>query len=283
MKLRDLARQCIAQGETVARVTLSRVRGSAPREEGATMLVTRDGMAGSIGGGTLEWRALAQAQRGLSSGPSRSVTRHALGPDLGQCCGGHVELLTEIFDVTNFALWQEETLVKTRTLCLFGAGHVGKALVLVLAQTDLAVIWIDPRNNAFPSVVPANVSKMQLETPPDAFSRAPAGSLAMVMSHSHALDLEIVDAALRCPRIAAVGLIGSTSKRARFERRLAEMGHKPEVVAQLICPIGIGGIRSKKPGAIAISTAVQLLALDEQLKSGAISETTDTRQQAMSA
>lgn len=283
MTLWQKARDRIIRGETVARITLSRVRGSAPREEGATMLVTRDGMAGSIGGGTLEWHAMAEAQRRLAKGPSRSVTQHALGPDLGQCCGGHVDLLTEVFDASNFDTWKDEVPPKARTVYLFGAGHVGRALVLVLAQTEFHVNWIDPRPNAFPAVAPATVTMVQSETPHDVFATAPANSLVFVMSHSHALDLAIVDAALRCPQIAETGLIGSATKRARFERRLLAMGHAQHVIDQLICPIGIGGVQSKRPEAIAISTAAQLLALDEKLKAAEASVPKGNVQRVVSA
>lgn len=266
MTLWHKAQARIVRGEKVARITLIQVRGSAPREEGATMLVTACGLSGSIGGGTLEWRALADAQRQLAKGPTCSVTHHALGPDLGQCCGGHVAVLTEIFDAGNFQSWQQDETDEPRHLYLFGAGHVGRALVLVLAQTEFDVTWVDPRPNAFPAATPANVTVLQSESPETLPASAPAGSLALVMSHSHALDLAIVDAALRSPQIAETGLIGSATKRARFERRLSAMGHAPHAIDRLICPIGLGGIRSKKPEAIAISTAAQLLLLDERLR-----------------
>jgi len=247
------------------------------------MLVTCDGMAGSIGGGTLEWLAMAEAQRLLAKGPSRKVTRHALGPDLGQCCGGNVDLLTEVFDASNFETWKEESLEKRRTLLLFGAGHVGRALVLVLAQTEFQVNWIDPRPNAFPTMTPANVKSIRAEAPETMISHSPSNSIVLVMSHSHALDLAIVDAALRAPLVAETGLIGSATKRARFEKRLLAMHHAQHVIDRLICPIGIGGIGSKRPEAIAISTAAQLLALDEKLKAEEESISRGKVQQVVSA
>ncbi|MCA0431856.1 MAG: xanthine dehydrogenase accessory protein XdhC [Proteobacteria bacterium] len=259
------ARSLVAAGETVAIVRVSRVWGSAPREEGATMLVSARGTSGSIGGGTLEWKALAEAQRMLARGPSRAVTRHALGPDLGQCCGGQVELATSVYDASNLATL-EEHLAAPRQLYLFGAGHVGRALVFTLSQTDVAVTWIDPRPNAFPSVVPGNVTMLESDDAAQILAAAPQGSLVYVMTHSHALDLVIVDASLRQPAIAATALIGSATKRARFEKRLREANIDAEQVASLICPIGIGGIASKKPEAIAISAAAQILAVDERLK-----------------
>lgn len=264
------ARALIAEGETVALVHVVSVKGSAPREVGAMMLVARAGILGSIGGGTLEWKALAEAQRLMSQAPSRHSAVYSLGPDLGQCCGGQVELETRIHDHSNVADLEEDSAIGRR-LYLFGAGHVGKALVLVLAQTDFDIVWIDPRPGAFPSAVPGNIQLVADDDPARVLSTATEQSLVLVMSHSHALDLAVVDASLRHPAIAATGLIGSATKRARFEKRLRAAGVAETAIAALICPIGIGDIASKKPEAIAISTAAQLLALDERLKSVAAS------------
>lgn len=266
MSILSRARDIAASGESVALLRVSHVQGSAPREEGALMVVTRSGILGSIGGGTLEWKALAEAQRLLGKGPCRQASRYALGPDLGQCCGGRVEVVTEVFDQSTSHLITQDKTAGSRQLYLFGAGHVGKALVLVLSQTEFEVIWCDPRPNAFPSHVPANVRRRGDLDSPAILAGAAPGSLVLVMSHSHALDLAIVDAALRNANVAATGLIGSATKRARFESRLAAAGVPPQRIAALICPIGIGGIRSKRPEAIAISTAAQILALDETLK-----------------
>lgn len=266
MSIMSRARAIAASGEPVAVLRVARVQGSAPREEGAAMLVTRSGILGSIGGGTLEWKALAEAQRLLGKGPSCQTSRYALGPDLGQCCGGRVEVVTEVFDKSTSHLIARDESIGGRQLFLFGAGHVGKALVLVLSQTELDVIWCDPRPQAFPTHVPANVTRRDDQDSPAILASAAPGSLVLVMSHSHALDLAIVDASLRNANVAATGLIGSATKRARFENRLGAAGVPAERIAALICPVGIGGIRSKRPEAIAISTAAQILALDESLK-----------------
>jgi xanthine/CO dehydrogenase XdhC/CoxF family maturation factor len=221
MSLLSRARAIAASGVPVAILRVTRVQGSAPREIGAQMLVTPNGIIGSIGGGTLEWKALAQAQRMLGKGHSRQTSRY---------------------------------------------GHVGKALVFTLSQMEMDVVWCDPRPMAFPSHVPANVTLQSDQDVPTVLVKARPGSIALVMSHSHALDLAIVDASLRNPNVVATGLIGSATKRARFETRLAAAGVPADRISALICPIGIGGIRSKRPEAIAISTAAQLLALDESLK-----------------
>ena len=153
-----------------------------------------------------------------------------------------------------------------RPLVLFGAGHVGRALVLALAPLPFAVTWVDPRPDAFPAHVPANVTLRHLAEPAEMLAAMPMGSFVLVMSHSHQLDLALVHAALADARFAHVGLIGSRTKRARFEKRLAEAGVAPERIAELVCPIGIGGIRSKAPAVIAAATVAELLIRDEALR-----------------
>jgi xanthine dehydrogenase accessory factor len=144
---------------------------------------------------------------------------------------------------------------------------VGRAMILALAPLPFEVIWIDPREGAFPAAVPSNVMTIKSENPAAEIAEAPSGSFAVVMTHSHALDLEIIDAVLRSPRFAYAGLIGSASKRARFSKRLREAGVAEDRIAGMICPIGIPGIKSKHPAAIAAATAVQLLERDELLRS----------------
>ncbi len=152
-----------------------------------------------------------------------------------------------------------------RTIYLFGAGHVGRALVLALAPLPFAVTWIDSRSEAFPAAVPANVSIDQRPDPAAAVPLAPAGTFVLVMTHSHAMDLAIVARALTMSRIPYVGVIGSDTKRARFLSRLRAAGARESEVARFVCPIGLPGIRSKVPAIIAASTAADLLARDELL------------------
>ena len=269
-----------AQG-ACALVSVLSTQGSAPRDAGAHMVVTPHGYHGSIGGGTLEWHAIAAAQAMLARGVSAKITSHALGPELGQCCGGRVDLMTEVFDTLGLetvrhlvAIEAQGSFTTTRNsialrfgedhrrVYLFGAGHVGRALILALATLPFEVHWIDPRPDVFPRAVPQSVT---LAASAD-LKEAPDGSLVFIMSHSHALDLAISDAALRNANIAHVGLIGSATKRARFEKRLHEAGIAPERINSLICPIGIPGIRSKTPVAIAAATAAQIIMLDEALR-----------------
>ena len=278
---------------TCAMVSVVKVEGSAPREAGARIVVTPIGFHGTIGGGTLEWHAIAKAQALLGKPTQQKLSNHSLGPDLGQCCGGRVQLVTEVFArndlpaaksfaarevVGLFTLagrilepdFAEQFGDSNRKLYLFGAGHVGRSLVLALAPLPFDVIWIDPRENAFPSVVPSNVETVYSEDPAAEITNAPSSSFALVMTHSHSLDLEIIDAVLRNASFAYAGLIGSATKRARFSKRLREGGVPDENISALVCPIGISGIKSKHPAAIAAATAAQLLERDELLRTSAI-------------
>ncbi|MEQ1523528.1 MAG: xanthine dehydrogenase accessory protein XdhC [Aestuariivirga sp.] len=274
---------------TCAMISVLNVEGSTPREAGARIVVTPLGFHGTIGGGTLEWQAIAKAQALLGKPTQHKLSTHSLGPDLGQCCGGRVQLVTEVFSrsylvaAKEFAAREENGVFavtgrilapefteqfgdRNRKLYLFGAGHVGRALILALAPLPFDVVWIDPREGAFPAAVPSNVVTIQSENPAAEIADAPSGSFALVMTHSHALDLEIIDAVLRGPRFSYVGLIGSATKRARFSKRLREAGIPDESISAMVCPIGIPSIKSKHPSAIAAATAAQLLERDEVMR-----------------
>jgi xanthine dehydrogenase accessory factor len=239
-------------------------KGSTPRGTDAWMIVTNQGFHGSIGGGTLEWKVMAEAQAMLRKSEERRLLDFVLGPDLGQCCGGRMQIEIEIHDEKSARQLEDRT-ETARQIYLFGAGHVGRALVLALAPLPFDVQWIDPRPNAFPAVTPANVTLIQPEDPVAVVIEASPGALAFVMTHSHALDLAIIDAALRNRNFEHVGLIGSATKRARFENRLREAAVDAARIAALICPIGVGGIASKHPASIAASVAAQILQLDSRL------------------
>lgn len=292
--------------EPCAMVSVFRVEGSAPREAGARLVLTGRGFHGTIGGGALEWRALAEAQRKMKGGRSLTLSTHALGPELGQCCGGRVELLTEVFDgaffdearklataeslgafvtesqlhsdhvarsITIAPVWDSDVMIehfgeKRRPLYLFGAGHVGRALVLALAPLPFSIRWIDPRPDAFPAAMPANVDPVAAGNPVAELEAAPPGAFLLVMTHSHALDLAIMDQALREERFPYVGLIGSASKRARFLSRLRQGGIAESRFAAFKCPIGLAAITSKEPAIIAASTVAELLEQDEMLRTG---------------
>ncbi|MDB5594342.1 MAG: XdhC protein [Hyphomicrobiales bacterium] len=267
-------RSLLEQGQAAVLVTVERVEGSAPREAGARMIVRTTGdFHGTIGGGTLEWEALHLARDLLAPG-ARPVLRRdfALGPELSQCCGGRVRIHFERFRPEDrdrvAALAQAEIAASNATsLGLFGAGHVGRALVLALAPLPFIVRWIDERADAFPAAVPANVTKLAPKEPLSELDALPEGAFVLVMTHSHPLDLAITAKALESDRFAYVGLIGSATKRARFLHRMEEAGVSAQQRARLVCPIGLRGIEGKEPAIIAASTAAALLiARETQLK-----------------
>jgi xanthine dehydrogenase accessory factor len=258
--------EIVAEHGSAALVTVHAAQGSTPREAGARMIVRPDGaFHGSIGGGQLEWQALAAAREALATGrgPPRFLDK-ILGPDLGQCCGGRVALLVETFDRRDAArlaeLAAEERAMEDHTpLLLCGAGHVGRALVMALAPLPFAIRWIDGRPDAFPTLVPANASAIRTEAPEAEIARAAPGSFVLVMTHEHALDLAITAAALGRDDLAYIGLIGSATKRARFEKRFRQLGISEARISALVCPIGLPEIRGKEPAIIAASVAAQLL------------------------
>ncbi len=259
-----------------ALVSVVSTKGSVPRGTDAWMIVTSQGFHGTIGGGTLEWKAMAEAQAMLAKRETKRSSDYVLGPDLGQCCGGRMKVEIEVFDPMALYTIETNALNETevrRQIYLFGAGHVGRALVLALAPLPFDVMWIDPRPNAFPSATPQNIFTIEPENPVSCLSEAPRNSLVFVMSHSHALDLAIIDAALRNLNLAHVGLIGSATKRARFEKRLAEAGVDRQRIESLICPIGVGGITSKHPAAIAAAVVAQVLQLDSAMAAAEIATT----------
>jgi xanthine dehydrogenase accessory factor len=312
---RSIERFIAAKG-SAALVTLARAEGSSPREVGARMVVAPGGtFTGTIGGGALEWGALAEAQALLArDGAMVARLDKALGPDLGQCCGGRVLLTIEKFGaadcdaVATLAAAEGEGALTTiatvgndgrlarrvaqpdegrsprpaydiqsdgriyerfgeepTAFYLFGAGHVGRALAVALGPLPFAVTWVDMRPGAIPEMFPVNVTAIRDGDPVALLARAPDGAFIAVMTHSHALDLDLVIAALQADRFPYIGLIGSATKRARFTSAMRKMGMAEEAVARLVCPIGLTQIASKAPAAIAASVAAQVLIAREAM------------------
>lgn len=248
-------------------VRVERIEGSAPREAGAGMLVTADAAHGTIGGGHLELKSIALAREQLAQGvESARTVRFPLGPALGQCCGGVAYIR---FDLCRRGVLPAAVTLPNSApmfhLMLFGAGHVAQALVQVLAEIDCAVTWIDGREQQFPAQVPAHVRVETSETPAHEVRLALSGAFYLVMTHSHALDLEIIEAILARGDAAFIGLIGSDTKRARFEHRLAAKGFSAAQIAGITSPIGVGGITGKAPGVVAVAAAAQLLQVTERV------------------
>lgn len=321
-----------AGGEPAVLVTVAGIRGSAPREVGAKMVVTKDFTAGTIGGGQLEYQCTRIAC-GLFDGTTPELRKFPLGAAMGQCCGGVVDILFEPvadglpgwlrnlralygqrkpaaiatrlegpplkFVVTAdgaFGLpedsgldavvesaragldtlrtahraggWFFETVVGTRfNIAVFGAGHVGSAVVQTLSSLDCNIRWIDSRRNVFRSA-PANVRPIEAAEPALEVAAMPPRSCFLVMTHSHALDFDVCDRILARGDAAYCGLIGSRSKRRRFEKRFLAQGMAQEAIDTLVCPIGVEGIRGKRPAEIAIAVAADVLRTFDRVVSG---------------
>ncbi|MEM7751927.1 MAG: xanthine dehydrogenase accessory protein XdhC [Pseudomonadota bacterium] len=292
----------IGLGVPVARVVVAKTQGSVPREVGASMLVTAHEVRGTIGGGALEYDAIDRARTVLASGEDR-LDRLPLGPGLGQCCGGAVTLLTEVWDAVRLnsidtivarpvpgaghdmplevkralsvarnagqmptpALteeWMVEPVMRPdREVWVWGAGHVGRALTSVLAPLpNLQLRWADTDASRFPDVIPGGVEQLIADNPADLVTLSGSHAEHLVMTYSHALDLEI------CHRVLgrsfrSLGLIGSATKRARFRKRLAALGHSPAQIDRMTCPIG-DPTMGKHPQAIALGVATALVKVE---------------------
>jgi xanthine dehydrogenase accessory protein XdhC len=274
--LAHILRALLARHEPAAVVSVAEVKGSAPREVGTHMIVTAKDSHGTIGGGTLEWEATRGARSLLDSGEASAAMKLPLGPEIGQCCGGFVSLRLQRADQALCAELEAKEArerAKLPLVLLFGAGHVGKVLARALAPLPLRVRWIDGRADAFPDPPIEGPDVVVTERLLDEVQAAPAGAAYLVLTHSHALDSMICAAALQRGDFAYLGLIGSRTKRAQFERGFRDLEIPQKQIARLVCPIGGGRIRDKRPAVIAALAAAELLeALDVAAK-GKTSET----------
>jgi xanthine dehydrogenase accessory factor len=338
-------------------VSVASAKGSVPRRPGTRMIVTAEGIDGTIGGGHLEHKAIGIARDLLAARGPLALHRIPLAASLGQCCGGVAQLLFE--PVHGDAGWVETlaslraageacalvvpvrgdaagsrmivtpedargtlgsadldvaatTLARTLlgdegdaglatlgerpglevfvdvlrppdfSVVLFGAGHVGRAVVRTLADIDCHVTWVDARDEAFPALTPNNVEVAITDTPEAEVAAAPPGAYFLVMTHSHPLDETLSECILRRGDFAYFGLIGSVSKRRQFEKRLEARGVTKDRLATMTCPIGVEGITGKEPEVIAIAVAAEMLRIRSRVVSQALGEpvatnTTTTR------
>lgn len=322
-----------AAGERAVLVSVAGIRGSAPREVGAKMIVTDAATIGTIGGGQLEYQCTRIACGMLGDEEVPALRKFPLGTAMGQCCGGVVDILFEpigsglpawlrdlralhgqresavivtdlsgnvaksvvtangVFgkvDKTAAAIvtmareglqagrtahriddWFFEAVVGSDfNIAVFGAGHVGSAVVQALSTLDCNIRWVDSRRNIFRASA-ANVRTIESSDPALEVAAMPANSCYLVMTHSHSVDFGICDRILRRDDVIYCGLIGSISKRRRFEKRFREQGLQEQAINRLVCPIGVAGISGKKPAEIAVAAAAELLQVYEQAVRGA--------------
>lgn len=325
----------VKAGGAAALVTIADAKGSSPREAGVKMLVTETDTAGTVGGGNLEHEAIRIARGMLREGKTApELRKFALGPSLGQCCGGNTQLLFELVapagdfleplrafaqarspsvlaspidggamgktlvtanevmgapppdglveaarkllrNVGNAGarMWTdgngqtyllEQTPGRNGHILLIGAGHVGKAMAHIFGTLPFAVTWADNRPDQYPEEIAANITPRCTPHLERAVDEAPPGSLYLVMTYSHDLDYALCARVLQRGDFRYLGLIGSKSKRAKFEKTMADLGIDPALVARTVCPIGLPGIGSKQPAVIAVATAAQILALSAE-------------------
>ena len=268
--MRDPARQgnaWLAEGRPVALVRIEEASGSTPREAGAFMLVTEEETAGTIGGGELEWQAMQAARdwlRRAASGRDNPATAGsddgeettasmALGPQSGQCCGGRVTYSIRAATSNDmFTLGRKALRNSIGSLWIFGGGHVGRAVSDALLPLPLAVRWVDER----PEIAAAASDCQWVQNPLAEVDSAWPGAAFLILTHSHARDFELCSAVLRRGDFAYLGLIGSATKRARFERGVRELGLDG---ARLVCPVGGGDVNDKRPEVIAALTVAEII------------------------
>ena len=244
-------------------VTVQSTRGSAPRESGAWMAVFSTNTVGTVGGGHLEFDAIAHARHLLHQGPGVTVVRYALGPSLGQCCGGEVVLLFERVGMVDVERLHANLARVGTPVALFGGGHVGHAVVQVMLNLPVELTWIDSRDEIFPPELACQVRCEHSDPVQAAVADLLPQSRVLIMSFSHAEDLDIVAACLARHRergdLPYIGLIGSKTKWASFRQRLRARGFSEAELAHVTCPIGVPGIADKRPEVIAVAVAAQIL------------------------
>ncbi len=235
---------------TGIRVTVAAVQGSAPREEGAAMLVRGAGIEGTIGGGALEWEAMRIARQMLADGKALAEHGFPLGPALGQCCGGAVTLRFEAVEKMDRPQGAE--------LWVWGAGHVGRAIVATMAPLPhVTITWADTGPGRFPDALPEGVETVIAADLPRLMAHAPVHAHHLILSYSHEIDLALCHMALT-RGFASCGLIGSATKWARFRSRLTALGLSDAEISRIDCPIGDPAL-GKHPQAIAVGVTARLL------------------------
>jgi len=241
--------QCEQHNQSYVLVSIVALQGSSPRGVGSKLLVTEDQQFDSIGGGHLEYKAIAQARLMMTQEHLTAIIDYPLGASLGQCCGGKVSLMFEVFKATKMPV------------VVFGAGHVGRALVPLLAQLPVQVTWVDSRYDMLPKELPHGVVGMQEEHPQDYITDCVANSCYLVMTHHHGVDLALTEAILKRGDAYYLGVIGSVTKGRKFHQRLAAKDYSVNSISHLNCPMGKAGISGKQPMEVAIAIAAQVMDL----------------------
>ncbi|OUS28090.1 xanthine dehydrogenase accessory protein XdhC [Thalassotalea sp. 42_200_T64] len=250
MNWNSAAYQLSKQGKAYVLVTLVGVSGSTPRNSGTKMVISKEQTFDTIGGGHLEHKTIKHAQKMLASGKDCQHLEHfQLGSNLGQCCGGNASVLFEYFAAVGV------------NIMLFGAGHVGRVLIPMLAQLPCQVTWVDSREQQFPVNLDAchNVHQVVSEEPEDEVASMPENSYYIVMTHNHQMDFDITQAILKRADFNYLGLIASDTKWRRFQQRYKHRDLDQHQVARMKCPIGLEQVSGKLPMEVAVSVAAEVI------------------------
>lgn len=248
----DAVQKCQHKGEAYALVTVLGCTGSTPRDQSSKMVITGERCYDTIGGGHLEFVVTNKARELLANNQnSQEIDHFPLGASLGQCCGGSATVLIETFAACTFQVG------------VFGAGHVAKALMNILAGLPCQVSWVDSRAELFPApqAIADNISAIVSDDPGYEMENMPAGADVLILTHNHQLDYELCEQALKNPGIRHIGLIGSETKAKRFIKRLSARGFSEQDIARVKCPVGISSIPGKLPMEVAVSIAGELIAI----------------------
>ena len=244
---------------------LSAVRGSSPREAGAFMLVSATAQAGTIGGGELEYTVIDRARQVLRNGEHADDLDIPLGPEIGQCCGGRVDVALRRLTPTTVERLKARLATELAArphVFLFGSGHVGHALARALSVLPLSVHVVDTRPDELTDL-PANIIVHAVPMPEAVVRSAPEGSSYVILTHDHALDFLIAAEALQRADAPYVGMVGSKTKRARFRSWYLEEGYPAAALEKLVLPIGgkafPDGLGDKRPEVIAALAAAEIM------------------------
>lgn len=244
----EAVQQLVSENQDYVLITVLGTRGSTPRNSGTKMVVSNSKCYQTIGGGNLEYKAIDKAHELLQKPCSeQKIEQFPLGAKLGQCCGGHTTLMFESYINSNI------------DIMLFGAGHVGRALVSILSHLPCRIHWVDSREEEFPTHVANNVRKIISESPSDEVEAMSSNAYFVVMTHNHSLDFNISEAILLRNDARYVGLIGSETKWKRFQMRFKHKGYEPDFSSIIRCPVGLSDIPGKLPTEVAVSVAAEII------------------------
>ena len=275
MARREDIRDFLSRERACVLVEVASAAGSTPRDTDAWMLVSKDRTFATIGGGQLEFMAIDHARKLVQGAKADLRLAIPLGPEIGQCCGGHVALSFKKVDADTRATLIERSddeIAHRPHVYIFGAGHVGNALAMALSHVPLRTVLVDTREHELSAADVPGIETCLTAMPEAVVRDAPPGSAFVVLTHDHALDFLIATEALGREDASYVGMIGSKTKRATFKNWLSREVDRPELFGRLVCPIGGTAVKDKRPPVIAALAAAEIMtaALNRHLQPRAL-------------